>query len=297
MKTPEWFKQLAIPIVNKIVYASDAYVDLKSTLIDLSPQLISFERSSTNPSDLRLLEFAHLIRPMTGPGLRKIRVGSSSDGGYIMADDFDVEGAISVGIGSNVSWDQVIASRRIPIAMFDPTIRRLPESVPGGHFYRIGLGNSDTGTAYKTLAALVDVAGFSSFDSLLLKIDVEGSEYAAITCVSASELCRYRQIIIEYHDLFMLKNEQRASLIIDAVRKLSTNHFPVHVHANNFDSMIRFGNYWFPNAIEVTYTLKSALPNAIHAKHVRDDADSPCDVRVPEIDLEALARLVREPNE
>ena len=294
MRTPEWFKQLAIPIANKIVYASDAYVDLKSTLIHLSPQLIDFERPPTNPADLRLLEFAQLIRPMSGPGLRKVRVGSSNDGGYVMADDFNVKGAISVGIGSNVSWDQAIARKRIPIAMFDPTIRRLPEPVPGGLFFRIGLGDRDTIHPIKRLSTLVDVAAFSSFDSLLLKIDIEGSEYAALTSLSESELWRYRQIVIEFHDLVKLNNEHDARLMIDAVWKLSQSHFPVHVHANNFDALIRFGNYWFPNAIEVTYVLKSMLASASQAQIISDELDRPCDARVPEINLEALGRLPKE---
>ena len=69
MRPPQWFKKLAIPLANKIVYASDAYVGLKSTINDMSSTLIDFSRPPVGPADEHLLEFAQLIRPWTYEGL------------------------------------------------------------------------------------------------------------------------------------------------------------------------------------------------------------------------------------
>lgn len=291
MRTPEWFKKLAVPVANRIVYASDAYVQLKSTLVDLSPQLVDFERVSTDPSDLRLLQFARLIRPMSGTELRKVRIGSVRDGGYVMADDFDVKGAISIGVGSNVSWDEAIARKRIPVVMFDPTIRRAPAHVPGGRFVRVGLGNQNSSGPFMPLSMLMRLSNFPASGHLLLKIDVEGSEYAALAEVSESELRRFRQIVIEFHNLAAIKNFEFGNLILQVAQKLSTNHFPIHVHGNNFEPIVRFGDLWFPGAIEVTYLLKSHLTDARFAETVRHEADAPCDPRVSDFYLEGLCSL------
>lgn len=291
MLTPDWLKRWAVPIADKIVYSSNAYVDLKSTLVELSPQLIDFERQPGSEADLRLIEFARLVKPFTGDNLCKVRVGASHDGGYVMADDFSVKGAVSIGIGSNVSWDQDIVQRQVPVAMFDPTIRRLPDSVPGGWHFRVGLGPANSAGRFKPLPSLVDMAGFKDLEPLILKIDVEGSEYESLADLSESALLAYRQICIEFHNLKSLKNRHHATQVIDAARKLCVHHYPIHIHGNNYDSLIRFGDLWFPNAIEVSYLNKERLTNARSATSIRHAADSPCDPRASDFDLEALCRL------
>jgi len=291
MRPPQWFKRVAVPLANKIVYASDAYAELKSTLINLSPQLVDFERISGDPADLRLLEFARFIRPMSGPDLRKVRVGCANDGGYVMADTFDILGAISVGIGTNVSWDQAIAGRQIPVFMFDPTIRRLPEPVVGGKFFRLGLGNSDASGPYVPLSTLVGQAQLSNVEPLILKIDIEGSEYTSLSAVSDAQLSRFQQIVIEFHDLSNLHSSIKGESIIHLARQLSRQHCPIHVHGNNYDSLVRFGNAWFPNAVEVTYLHKSQLVQAQPSNRIASKYDYPCDPRVADFCLEGLARI------
>lgn len=291
MRPPQWFKRVAVPLANRIVYASDAYAELKSTLIDLSPQLVDFERISGDPADLRLLEFARLIRPMSGPALRKVRVGCANDGGYVMADTFDVLGAISVGIGTNVSWDQAIAGRQIPVFMFDPTIRRLPERVVGGQFFRMGLGNSDASGLYAPLSTLVERAQLANVEPLILKIDIEGSEYDSLLTVSDAQLSRFQQIVIEFHDLTNLHSSVKGKSIIHLAKQLSRQHFPIHVHGNNYDSLVRFGTTWFPNAIEVSYLHKSLLESAKPADRIVSKYDYPCDPRVVDFCLESLCTI------
>ena len=289
-RTPEWFKKLTVPIADKIVYASGAYVSMKSTLNDLSPTLVTFVGEPSGLPDERLIEFARMLRPMTSPDLRLTRVGGFTDGGYVMAEPITAAGAISIGVGSDVSWDADVGRRGIPVAMFDHTVRKLPMDVPNGTFHRIGMSPNAT-DRMRPLAQLVSIAGFASKGDLLLKMDVEGAEWDALMQPQPVDLARFSQIVLELHGLSDLKDAKRGPELLAALRHITTTHVPVHVHANNYDELVRFGIWWFPNSIEVSFVRKDSFANATPASNMRTDLDAPCDPRVTEIDLSALTKL------
>ena len=289
-RPPEWFKKLTVPLADRIVYASGAYVSMKSTLNDLSPTLVTFEGDPRGQADERILEFARAIRPMTSAELELIRVGGPTDGGYVMAAHLTASGAISIGVGSDVSWDQDIGGRGIPVAMFDHTIRKAPAPVQGGTFHRIGIGPIPS-THTRPLDQLLALSGFAGRDDLLLKMDVEGAEWAALTQPSLVDLQPFRQIVLELHGIGDLKKQRTATPILTVIEHLTRTHAPIHVHANNYDELVRFGNWWFPNAIEVSLLRRDLLTDPRSASQLRTDLDAPCDPRVTEIDLTALTRL------
>lgn len=292
MATAEWFKRLVTPLADKIVYASGAYVGVKSTINGLGETLIDFDRAPTGLADERLHALARLIRPITSDSLRLVRVGGDHDGGYVMADDFDgVVGAISIGVGPDVTWDRAISDRGIRVAMFDPTVRRLPERVERGQFFRVGIGQASGSSTYRPLPELVTMANLPGHGDLLLKVDVEGAEWPSFERVEASHLQRCRQLAFEFHGLGALHDTASADRILTVLASLSAHHAPIHVHANNYDDLVRFDGNWFPNAIEVTYLRRDRLGDARPTEVIADALDRPCDPRVPEIPLEALARL------
>ena len=289
-RPPEWFKKITVPLADKIVYASGAYVSMKSTLNDLSPTLVSFDGEMKSASDERLLTFAKAIRPMTSPDLQLTRVGASTDGGYVMAEPISASGAISVGVGSDVSWDQDVGARGVPIAMFDHTVRRLPRHVPNGTFHRIGIGPRPTHNT-RPLDQLISLAGMQGRDDLLLKMDVEGAEWSALTEPKPADLQHFSQIVLELHDIVGLKDQRRSTQLLAAIDHLTSGHVPIHVHANNYDELVRFGGWWFPNSIEISLIRKDRVSETTPATRIRSDLDAPCDPRVTEIDLSALTRL------
>ena len=289
-RPPEWFKNLAVPLADKIVYASGAYVSLKSTMNDLSQTLVTFQGEPSNAADERLLAFVRAIRPMTSPELELARIGRATDGGYVMATPPAASGAISIGVGSDVSWDQDIGARGIPVAMFDHTVRKLPAHVPNGTFYRLGIGTAQ-GPQTQPLDQLIVVAGFAGRADLLLKMDVEGAEWAALTQPGPADLQPFNQIVLELHGIAGLKDERSAAPILAAVEHFTESHVPVHVHANNYDELVRFGNWWFPNAIELSLVRRETLTDVQPAMTMRTDLDAPCDPRVTEIDLTALTKI------
>lgn len=296
MPVSPWLRKRVTPLADKLVYASNAYITLKSAFNSMSGSLIRFDGPPAGEADLALISALEHILPVTGNWadsgreIELVRVGAHHDGGYVMADDFNVGGAISIGIGPDVTWDQAIAAKGIPVAMFDPTIRRPPAFVPAAKFFRLGLGSQHQ-ARMEPLEQLVHRSSSHADQDLLLKVDVEGAEYEGIGEASQDLLGRFRQIVVELHDLSQLQLPSKRNLVLGMLRKLNESHTSVHVHANNYDEVCLFNAYWFPNAIELTYVRRDLLDNTHSVDRIRSECDRPCDPRVSEISLEGLLTL------
>lgn len=296
MPVSPWLRKRVTPVADKLVYASNAYVTLKSAVNSMSGSLIRFDGPPAGEADRALLSALEHIVPVTGNWadsgreIELVRIGADHDGGYVMADDFNVGGAISIGVGPDVTWDQAIAAKGIPVAMFDPTIRRPPALVPAAKFFRLGLGSHHQ-PRMEPLAELVHRGSNQTDQDLLLKVDVEGAEYEGIGEASQDLLGRFRQVVVELHGLSKLQDPSKRNRILGMLGKLNKTHASVHVHANNYDEVCLFDSYWFANAIEVTYVRRDLLKNTHHVDRIHSECDRPCDPRVSEISLEGLLTI------
>jgi hypothetical protein len=278
----------AASVVDPFFRTSTSYLRLQNQLAVLVEGQLQFSGQPRGRGDERLLAAIQMLRPWDGGNLGLTRLGSLGDGGYVMANSFGVVGAISVGIGSDVSWDLDIAARGIPVAMFDPTVRRPPRAVPQGRFYRVGLAGSarDSGR-YLDLDGIVRLAGWGSGD-LILKCDIEGGEWDAFVGLSQDHLSRYAQVVMEIHNLGALASEASGSKILRCLSTLYEGHLPIHIHANNTGSMCRFDNFWFPDVLEVTYLRRDLLDSALPAVALREDLDFPSSPRAREVSLRSV---------
>jgi hypothetical protein len=289
-KVRDWLKATLQPTLDILGTTSSAYVEVKSQLNDMSRDLISFSAEPAGPRDERLRAFVSLIRPVTSPELRLQRVGRDGDGGYVMADMAKPTWAVSLGVGTDVSWDRDVSAMGGRVAMFDPTVRRLPEPVPGGKFFRLGLG-SGMDTDYLPLAELMRLAAMPDSGVGWLKCDVEGAEWFSLTDQDLGALDSFSQMAFEFHGLSDLANPERADNILHVTRALTTNHSPIHVHANNFSRLARFDNDWFPDAIEISFIHKNLLKEPNPASSLAVAMDRACDPRVSDISLEGIFSL------
>src|SRR5688572_16545199 len=142
-----------------------------------------------------------LIRPKRVLGFSKVRIGNpGGDGGYVMVDAFDgIAGALSIGIGGDVSWDLDMANRGIQVFQYDHTVSGPPVSHPLFHFSRVGIAATGAPDgSFKTLDQIVaDIPGNGD---LIAKIDVEGAEWPALSSVTGRTMRRLAQLTIELHE-------------------------------------------------------------------------------------------------
>ena len=108
----------------------------------------------------------------------------------------------------------------------------------------------------------------SQKNNIVLKIDIEGTEYDIINKILFYEK-QVDQLVMEYHDTHLRKNE-----FFENIKKIQNYFYISHLHANNYRSYNPDG---FPINIEITFLNKKFLNNS-HKKNYKypiNDLDHP----------------------
>ena len=204
------------------------------------------------------LSALRMLRPRKLIGVNKVRLGRPFDGGYVMADLFqDIEAAYSLGIKDDVSWDLDVATMGIPCFQYDPTIDALPQQHELFNWkpYRID-GHVDRANASETLESLIIQNGHERAKNLLLKCDIEGSEWSLLKSTPSRILRQFRQMVFEFHNLHMLADPNHSNNVRNTFLNLTAHHHVVHVHANNYGGWEIIGGVPVPAVIELTLVRK-----------------------------------------
>jgi hypothetical protein len=203
-----------------------------------------------------LHEIISLLAPKDIVGAKYRRVGRDYDGGYVMLDDFSsrkVDAAYSFGINDDVSWDEEIAEHGIDIYMYDHTIDKLPKYHSRFHFFKEGVTGDPDEAGLETLSNLLRRNGHQASQNLLLKMDIEGYEWAVFEETPSAVIGQFSQIVIELHGLNPNRSKEDLSQILAVLKKINLTHQSVHVHANGYSPIHWLGELALPTLLEVTY--------------------------------------------
>ncbi|KPL51602.1 hypothetical protein ABB55_04635 [Prosthecomicrobium hirschii] len=197
------------------------------------------------------------LRPVPS-GHPLVRFGPQSDGGYVLPDDLaDIVGCLGLGVGRNVDFEFAIAERGVPVTLADGTIARLPRIHPRFRFVarNVGAVDNDRITTIGRLAA----DGFPKTGDLILKMDIEGAEFAAIEALPDAVLSRFRIIAIEVHHLTRARQARSLAAYRRFFDRLTRAHAVVHLHPNNAAKVHALGAYEIPDYLEFTFLRRDRL--------------------------------------
>ncbi len=218
------------------------------------------EASKTPPHpdmEARLLLLGRMLKPHRVTSHRKIRVGGPFDGGYVMLDDFTrLRTAFSLGVGPNVDWDHAMAERGIDLHQFDHTVPGPPRQHARFHFHPRKIDN-ELSAETENLESLMHRYGSATDFSNLLKIDIEGSEWALFAHADPNLLAKFPQILCEFHSLGHVHDDAHYAQMMEALRRLRQNFEIVHIHGNNVGGRTFIGDQTFPYVAEVTFANKA----------------------------------------
>lgn len=135
------------------------------------------------------------------------RIGRRGDGGKWVCDPACMltelaRPCVVVSIGSNndFSFETGIVQLGCTVHTFDHTVAA-PQTPPGVVFHSFGLGVGDEGDSspLRSLDALLALANISEVD--VLKMDIEGAEYAVLHSQATLDTMRtrVRQLLVEFH--------------------------------------------------------------------------------------------------
>lgn len=215
------------------------------------------------------------------------RYGEAHDGGYLVCADVleSAVGALSLGInGVDGFGIQLSSENHIPVYEFDCINHQAPTCHPPCelHFEPLcvdkPLGLMRDVRDYKSLAELAKRAPAGD---LVLKMDVEGAEWGALSNAEPEDLRRYRTMAVEFHGFSEMARHQE---FLGVMHKLLQEFVVVHVHGNNCCPAAGFGSYKIPYVLEVTFVRKDlAAPSECRppVAHPADAKNIPANVEVP----------------
>ena len=200
-----------------------------------------------------ILSVVRLLEPRKAAGYEKIRVGSAGDGGYIQLDDYsNISAAISFGICNDDNWDLAVARMGVPVYQFDHTIEKAPSTHPLLHFERKKAAGNPSADAV-TIAGLVAAHSKLSAPDIILKMDIEGSEWDVLDNASSESLSKLSQIVCEFHGLERLYEAPFHARALRVFGNLAQQFAVIHVHANNNGDICNLANIVVPSVLEITF--------------------------------------------
>ena len=199
---------------------------------------------------------------------KKIRLGVQNDGGYVIADivgggaDSADGGAydcyISAGVSNEESFTRDFLARYSSSCSltenncfaFDGTIDSYPTQYTDKiTFFKKNIGGGADDTELETNLRFV----LNNYSRVFLKMDIEGGEYPWLMQMTADDLRKIRQIVIEFHGITGAGWGASFDDKWACIKKLAETHYFVHAHGNNYSHVMSH----IPDVVEITCIEKS----------------------------------------
>jgi hypothetical protein len=274
-----------IPFVHRLHREID---DLRCRLAVAEQQPSATGTAQTEPrhAGQEFRAFLALLQPHDVRGRNKVRVGAEADGGYVMLDDLvPTRHALSLGIGTQVSWDIAMAARGLRVFQYDHTVDASPQLHELFVFHRARVVAQTRGPQEITLADIVASPALDGDTDIVAKIDIEGDEWKVLATTGREVLARIRQIAIEFHSTRSFSEAEWRKNAFAALRNLTSTHCCIHVHGNNWDSFAVVGGVPFPDTFEATFVRRSDHATVPSALIFPTEIDRPCNPRKPDLYL------------
>ena len=231
-------------------------LSLSSILRRVYPIAIAAEFKQVNQA--ALLTIGRYFKRYSDVRSNLVRLGSSNDGGYVVFQDFDATDVVlSFGIGDNNSFDKDIGPYVDVVQMYDHTIDSLPSEFGNGVFYRVGISHLNISGFY-TVPEILSVIPKNV--EIVLKIDIEGSEWDIFNSLDFGHLLRFKQIFGEFHGMHdLISTIEGQEKIVAVLEKLTSSHTFVNLHANNWARTDLIQGFLVPDVLEFTLVRNDRL--------------------------------------
>ena len=188
------------------------------------------------------------------------RLGGEEDGAYLVPNCIGgIERCFSAGVCNFVAFENDLARVfAVPSSTCDPEDTGLPTGshrlITFGQF-KLSSQNSE---GELTLDEWVNRESDPHEASLMLSMDIEGSEYEVIMNCTDETLNAFRIITLEMHCLHMIWENRFRDYFLGMIKKLTRFHDIVHMHPNN-GTVYRVSNVEvdFYTCVELTLLHKS----------------------------------------
>ena len=200
-----------------------------------------------------VLSLLDRIRPWSMACGQKVRIGNDHDGGYVVpAAAFVCDAVLSIGVGSDVSFDLELADLGAEILQFDHTVDAPPVHHARFSFNKLGWGAAPH-APFVSLQSMVARLSALGAKRPLLKFDIEGGEYDVLEHLDPAELAVFDVIVCEIHNLDRLADIAFHRRVRKSFDVLTRHHVAVHLHANNYRGISLIAGVPVPEVLEISF--------------------------------------------
>jgi hypothetical protein len=234
----------------------------------------------------RAIKILSLLAPSPIAEALPKRFGSPHDGGYVICDDLNnSDFMISMGVGSDVTFEKSVAKKVAGVHLYDHTVDSLPEVDDKFVFYREKVDANDGISLQETISRAPNQS------PSILKMDIEGSEWRLLN-ESTDLLLNFRQIVLEVHNLMKIDLDEDFHLFESVLERLHNSFYLFNAHPNNNGNSLIVGNLLLPDVVELTFLNKSkysiAHQEQQQIKYQVEILNRPCDPHSPELFLQRI---------
>jgi len=219
-------------------------------------------------------EIFSLLKPKANYSL--VRFGDNKDGGYLLADCIkEFSQVFSIGVGDNTSFDEAISEIVMSVFMIDHSVDIYPKR-PNITFIKKKLVPNVTDSSLEI--SLSELCGeLDNSNPTILKMDIEGSEWAILESTEQAILQKFDQIVIEFHGFLDKAKQGQLHIIRTVLVKLLQDFEVVNTHANNYSQHQIFLNYPVVDVIEVSFLRRDLceLTNTSSESNTRNFPNNP----------------------
>lgn len=270
-------------------YTSNLIALINSFMSHFSIQIVHESRSFIGLSIYRGIrdlqdQMIEFLIPVSN-GHELVRVGNSSDGGYLLPDDLlSLDSCLSIGCDSAWSFEKSLYELTGTSSHLLDKLSKKPEDLTETHKFHDGLlGRKNFGDTIN-MESFVKECGLSTSRDLILQMDIEGAEYDILLDIEDRLLSQFRIVVIEFHDFKRTRQPNfLKEVVLPILIKLDKSFHLVHFHPNNCRNLFRLGKSFLPEVFEVTYhrrdrsrtpsPSRSCLPHALDYRNVETNRD------------------------
>ena len=197
-----------------------------------------------------IMRFFRVKRPVNIP---MVRIGRNCDGGYVLCDHFKgIDAVISIGIEDEVSFDHQLAEKGMIIYQFDHTVDGPPVNHQNFRFHKLAW-TPQTSSGSISLVDILSKNEIAFHKDMILKFDVEWSEWNNLADLPVELFSKFRMIVGEFHGLTEAIRPEIHAIYRRVFEKLTKNHTVIHIHANNSPGLTVTENVAMPDLLEITF--------------------------------------------
>ena len=223
-----------------------------------------------------------LFKPIS-TNINLIRIGSKYDGGYLVPNILHkVKYCFSPGVGKNSSFEKGLEEYNIKSFLADNSVNRPNENLTNFQFDKKNIHAFNKKNKINVNKWIYSKIKKKELKKSIMQIDVDGFEYEIIFAMDEKILSNLKFLIIEFHNLEIIGNENFYFIVHSTLEKLRTYHTPIHLHPNNCNGLHKINKFKVPSVLEVTFLnnklIKNkkkikALPHAFDMKNVEKKKD------------------------